>query len=128
MKNISLLLILYNNKVVLFKRNPKYNKYFKNKFGLIGGLRNNNESNLDCLKRESLEEIGFIPKNINFINNYDFYDKKLNVYSGEITDLSLIKLNREHIEYKEFSYNDLIDENIIETVILFFNDFVKLQK
>lgn len=127
MKNISLLLLTIEDKFVLFKRSKK-NKYFKNKFGLIGGMRNINETNIDCIKRESFEEIGFIPNNINYLNSYNYYDKKLNVFYVEINNLKQINLNCEHIEYKLFSHIDLDNENIVETTKIFVHDLLIEEK
>jgi len=124
MKNISLLLIIVEDKFVLFKRSAK-NKYFRNKYGLIGGMNKKNETNIEGVKRESFEEIGFVPNNIKYINTYVFYDKHLNVFYTILDDIKNIKLNNEHIDFKLFTEHELTNDNIIGTTNEFVSDYFK---
>jgi len=127
MKEVCLTLILFDNKIVFFKRSSK-NKYFKGMYGLIGGLKGHHETGLECIKRELLEETALEAENIIFLKSYNYYDKLLNVYFVEIPDLSLITLNQEHVDFRLFSESDLKNELVIDTTMSFYEDFKNVSR
>jgi 8-oxo-dGTP pyrophosphatase MutT (NUDIX family) len=122
MKNTCLILIKVDNKFLLFKRSLD-GELFQGQFGLAGGGREEGESNLECLKRECIEEINVIPENIGFLKSYQFGGRQLNIFYGELTDLDKIELNHEHTEFKLFSPEELFNKGVIKTNVVFVKDY-----
>ncbi len=124
MKNTSLILIKIDNKFLLFKRSLD-GDLFQGMYGLAGGGREQGESNLDCLKRECMEEISVIPENIEFLKSYKFGGRQLNIFYGDLPNTDKIKLNSEHSEFKLFKPEELFNKTIIKTTPIFVKDYLE---
>ena len=125
MKKTALLLIIHDDKFVLFKRSP-YNQTFVNQYGLIGGEINHNESAREAIKREAKEEISINLTNVDFIKKYYFKNEIIFLYYTEIESLNGISLNKEHDSFKEFTIDEMEnDSSVIKTNITFANDYIK---
>ena len=119
----SLTLITNNNKYVLFLRS-KNNSTHQNKYGLIGGGIEIGENPLEAMKRECSEEISFVPNNLEYITKYIYDDTLIYLYHFDLPDLSYIKLNNEHDNYKLFTYDEIDSTpNVIKTTLMFIDDY-----
>lgn len=124
MKEISLLIITYNGKYLLFKRS-ELNHTFKNFYGLIGGGVNKNETPEEAIMRETQEEAGLKLININKLKKYKYDGKLLNVYYTEIDNIDEIELSPEHTSFKEFTLEEITDNpEVIPTTIKMINDYL----
>ena len=76
---------------------------FKNKWGIVGGKRDTDESDIDTILRETREEIGFLPyiRSIEEIDQFVSDDKKFqySTYFIVVNDEFKPILNREHYGY-----------------------------
>jgi 8-oxo-dGTP pyrophosphatase MutT (NUDIX family) len=87
------------NNFLLQKRDQKKKIFFPGHLGLFGGAKNKNESYINALKRELIEEIGFTPSDIEYFMkiSFDFNMKVIfrNIYICKVDLLSkkMIKLN-----------------------------------
>ena len=123
----SLTLISNNNKYLLFLRS-KNNSTYQNKYGLIGGGIEKGESPLEAMKRECSEEISFVPNNLEYITKYIYDDTLIYLYHFDLPDLSYIKLNNEHDNYKLFTYDEIDSTpNVIKTTLMFIDDYENLK-
>lgn len=87
---------------------------YPNYWDLIGGGLEKDESPLECIKRECLEEIGYTPKNILFIETIEVprhylnpKDCRVHVFTGKIyKQIREINL-QEGIDINYFSFEEL---------------------
>ena len=127
---VALLLIIKDNKVLLFKRNPKDTNN-PGKYGLIGGGIEDGETPEEALKREVKEEAGVTINSFKKLKTYKFDKTSIHVFYTNNFNEDEIKLNPEHTSFKYFTADELSNDNIIETNKEFvqdYNDMVKDNK
>lgn len=103
-------MILKNLKTNKYLILSEYRVAFKKKMpGLLGGFVDNNETPLQCIKREAKEEIGIKPKNIKFLNkfvrNSNYHCGIDHVFYGETETINLTM--ESNISYFWISENEL---------------------
>lgn len=116
MKKISSKIILTNSKkeILLYQRDNKPGIPYPGYWDFFGGGLEKGESPLECIKRECLEEIGFIPEKILFIQTIEVPRHYLNpndcivhVFNGKIyKQIDEINL-QEGTDINYFSFEDL---------------------
>jgi 8-oxo-dGTP pyrophosphatase MutT (NUDIX family) len=118
---ISLLLIVNNNRYLLFKRND--NKLY----ALPGGHIEEGETPLDAVIREIYEELSIVLPNVKLVGRYPYGDKVLNVYYYNNTefDPSTIILDEEHEDYRWFTYYEVLNsKDTMNNITMFINDYL----
>jgi len=96
--------VINNNKILLLKRGSTA-PWNPNKYCLVGGRVDNNESLEDCALREASEEIGITLDRYyldSILVSYSNYTKKVFLYLHNLNQD--INLNYEHSEYVWLSY------------------------
>ena len=126
MINISLALLIVDNKILLLKRSDKMDD-FPEMYGLPGGHVKDNEDSIDALKREVKEETTLTLKNPTFVNTYKFGRNKIFVYTETLKSTRGIKLNREHSEFKLFSPDELKNKDVINSTVDMYKDYKKIK-
>ena len=92
MKNISLIVLKNDNKILLYLRDNKQSISYSNYWSLIGGAIEKGETPLQAIKREIKEEINCVVKNIEFVeklkvvNNPQCEDHIMFIFRGEINE------------------------------------------
>ena len=115
MANISLCLIIVDDKILMCKREKKSSDKFSEMYGLPGGHVKKDESNAQGATREVKEEVNLTIHNPKFIKTYDFDDNQIHLFTKQLKSIDGIKLNHEHTDYKLVSPKDLKDPEIIPT-------------
>ncbi len=124
MRKVSLIIIIFNDKYLLFKRS-KLNHEFKNLYGLIGGGIEEGETPKEAAIREAQEEINIDLPNIKHLKNYKFDNSFLNVFYAKINNIDDIKLNSEHTEFDMFTLDELSNNpDVIPTTPKIINDYL----
>lgn len=109
MKRISLLFIVKDNKVLLFKRSAT-EKTNPSKYGMLGGHIEKGETPEKALEREVKEEAGVVIEKFNFLKKYVNNDVELNVFYTNSFDVDDIKLNKkEHSSFKFFTLEEILE-------------------
>jgi 8-oxo-dGTP diphosphatase len=122
-KKVALLLVVKENKVLLFKRSET-DESNPGKWAMIGGGIDDGETPEKALTREVKEEAGVFLKNFTNLKKYGYGNVELNVFYTNTFDDENIKLNSEHSEYKYFTMEELENEkNTISTNIQFVKDY-----
>ena len=102
-------ILIFNNKILAFKRPLSENKYISLKYEFPGGKIEENETDIVALKRELKEELGIELINFNKYYETSFaypdFEVNINFYLSKIKNLNF-KLNS-HIKYKLISINKL---------------------
>jgi mutator protein MutT len=124
---VALLLIIKNNKALLFKRNPK-DQNNPGKYGLIGGGIEDGETPEEALKREVKEEAGVTVKSFKKLKTYNYDKTTINVFYTTNFNEDEIKLNSEHTSFKYFTLDELSEDNVIETNKDFVEDYNNMVK
>lgn len=102
-------ILIYNNKVLAFKRPLSKNKDISLKYEFPGGKIEERETDIGALKRELKEELNIVL--INFIKYYETsysyadFEVNINFYLSKVKNLDF-KLNA-HIKYKLISIDKL---------------------
>jgi 8-oxo-dGTP pyrophosphatase MutT (NUDIX family) len=121
MTMISLLLIVNNNRYLLFKRRENQ------LYALPGGHVEEGETPLDAIIREIGEELSIVLPNVKLIGRYPHNDKVLNVYYYNNTefDPSSIILDEEHDDYRWFTYYEVLNsKDTMKNITTFINDYL----
>jgi mutator protein MutT len=122
-KEVVLLMVVKDNKVLLFKRSET-DKSNPGKWAMIGGGVDAGETAEQALTREVKEEAGVFLKNFTSLKKYGYGNVILNIFYTNTFDDENIKLNKEHSEYKYFTMEELEnEENTIATNIQFVKDY-----
>ena len=122
-KEVALLMVIKDNKVLLFKRNET-DESNPGKWAMIGGGVDAGETAEQALTREVKEESGIFLKNFTNLKKYGYGNVILNIFYTNTFDDQNIKLNKEHSEYKYFTMEELEnEENTIATNIQFVKDY-----
>jgi 8-oxo-dGTP pyrophosphatase MutT (NUDIX family) len=98
--------VINNNKILLLKRGSTA-PWNTNKYCLVGGRIDDNESLEDCALREASEEIGITLDRYyldSILVSYSNYTKKVFLYLHNLNQD--INLNYEHSEYVWLSYSE----------------------
>jgi len=108
------LIILNQEKILLIKRAEKEDKFY-GFWSIPGGGTEINETYEEALDREILEEISCKIKSRKYFKSYYYkVNEDLHVrsiyFEGEIE--GIIKLNKESLEYKWFSYEEIKNPNL----------------
>jgi len=122
MANISLVLLLVDDKILLFRRTG--HEVFDGLYGMAGGHVEENESLIDGAKREVREETGLNIPNPLYINSYKYNKDKLHIYAARIPNTNGITLNDEHDGFKLFSPEELKSPEVIPTTKFMYHDLM----
>jgi NADH pyrophosphatase NudC (nudix superfamily) len=129
MADISLALLIVDDKVLLFKREDKKGDQFSGKYGLPGGHVEEKENTKEAAIRETWEETCLMMKNPTFVNKYKFEDNTLFLYAQELPNTNGVKLNHEHTDYKLFDPSELgKNPEIIPTTKFMYKDYINKVK
>jgi len=126
---VSLLLIVKNKEFLLFKRSM--DAIHPGLFGLCGGTVEKGETPVEAIIREIKEEIGMDIFNSNLIKRYNRNGNIINLFAvvNNGFEEQDIRLNKEHTEWKYFTYYELLNsKETIPTTIEFVNDFFRSYK
>ena len=127
-KEVSLLMVVKDNKILLFKRSET-DESNPGKWAMIGGGVDPGETPEQALTREVKEEAGVFLQNFTNLKRYEYGNVILNVFYTNTFDEANIKLNKEHSEYKYFTLEELEnEENTISTNIQFAKDYNEVAK
>ena len=127
MINVTCAVILFDNKILVTQRSE--NMKLPLKWEFPGGKLENNESEIDCVKREIFEELEIKIEVLERMNNsiYDYGTFKINLIpflskyvSGEI------KLN-EHNDYKLLKKEELIELDWAEADLPIVEELIKIE-
>ena len=107
-------LVLQHEKILLVKRHPKLLE--GNKWGLVGGFVDRDETTKQAVNRETLEETGYTIKNITLLTVRDNpnrpHEDRQNIsfiYFCEALE-QVVKRDWENIEMKWFNFDELPKE------------------
>lgn len=126
MADISLALLIVDDKVLLFKREEKKGDKFSGLYGLPGGHVEAKENTKEAAIRETWEETCVMMKKPIFVNTYKFEQNKIYLYAQEIDDINGVKLNHEHTDFKVFDPKELkTNSEIIPTCKFMYNDYLQ---
>ena len=118
---ISLLLLVNNNRYLLFKRRDS------NLYALPGGHVEEGETPLDAVIREIYEELNITIPNVKLVGRYPYKNEVLNVYYYNNTefDTSSIMLDDEHSDYRWFTYYEVLNsKDVMSNITMFINDYL----
>ena len=127
MINVTCAIILFDNKILVTQRSEKMKLPFKWEFP--GGKLEENETEIDCIKREIKEEINIDIEIIKKLsdNIFDYGTFKINLIpfianytSGEI-------LLSEHKDYKLLDKSELLNLDWAEADLPIVAEFLKLE-
>ena len=127
MVNVTCAIILFDNKILVTQRSEKMKLPFKWEFP--GGKLEENETEIDCIKREIKEEINIDIEIIKKLsdNIFDYGTFKINLIpfianytSGEI-------LLSEHKDYKLLDKSELLNLDWAEADLPIVAEFLKLE-
>lgn len=127
MINVTCAVILFDNKILVTQRSA--NMKLPLKWEFPGGKLENNESEIDCIRREVFEELEIKIEVVKRMNNsiYDYGSFKINLIpflskyvSGEI------KLN-EHNDYKLLKKEELLELDWAEADIPIVEELIKIE-
>ena len=126
MKTYIYALIIRERDFLILQR-PDNNKSQPSYWNFPGGKLEKNESYLECVKREVLEETGLIFNPL--IKVFDKIDKvckdkKVVVFLG-FTNTDEIHLNEEHIQSKWVTYEDIIKLKVMPYINKLFEEVKK---
>lgn len=128
-KNAIAVIINNDNKILLLKRSSFEKQWMPNKWGLVGGGIEKDESPKEACKREIKEETGLDINN--FTDALKIQRKKDSIehifackYDGDLTDITL---NNENVSYGWFDMNEMsfLDTvpHLIEYITLVFKKY-----
>ncbi len=111
------------NNFLLQKRDKSKHIFFPGHWGLFGGAKNINESYENALKREIVEEIGFMPNEFKFYIKLSFNLKKRKIhryfYVAIVDNLKNKKIElNEGEKYRIFTLKDIIKELSIKNLFV----------
>ena len=121
MNMISLLLLVNNNRYLLFKRRDS------KLYALPGGHVEEGETPLDAVIREIYEELGITIPNVKLVGRYPYKNEVLNVYYYNNTefDTSSIILDDEHSDYRWFTYYEVLNsKDVMSNITMFISDYL----
>jgi mutator protein MutT len=122
-KEVALLMVVKDNKILLFKRSET-DESNPGKWAMVGGGVDAGETPEQALTREVKEEAGVFLQNFTNLKKYEYGNVILNVFYTNTFDDENIKLNKEHTEYKYYTMEELEkEENTISTNIQFVKDY-----
>jgi 8-oxo-dGTP pyrophosphatase MutT (NUDIX family) len=109
-------ILIYDNQILIAKRSP-LKKVAPQKWNLIGGRVEENESPINAMFREVKEEINLDLDNLIFVKekkaNWDGYKFNCFIFFSYIKNIDNLKLNDEHTEFKLVNLYDLKEMDII---------------
>lgn len=127
-KKVALLLIYKKDKFLLFKRSSKETTN-ANKYGLLGGGIEENETPEQAIVREVMEEAGVVLNTFKKLKKYTYDGLIIHLFYTNKFNEKDIKLNNEHSSSKWFNFDELKElPNIIPTNITFAKDFLDKNK
>jgi len=126
MSQIALGLLVFEDQVLLFRREEKKGDVYSGKFGFPGGHVEEKENSKDAVVRETWEETCIMMSNPVYINSYKFQDNTIYLYASEIPSINGVRLNHEHTEFKLFKPEELkTNPEIIPTCKFMYNDYLQ---
>jgi 8-oxo-dGTP pyrophosphatase MutT (NUDIX family) len=94
-----------------------------NMFGIFGGHVEDSESPETALFREILEELDYHPRNLRFLQKYEYIECEQYVFISEVDEQFEAEINVLEGEYGRFlSQSELKTEKVIEFDRTVFND------
>lgn len=125
--NVTCAIIVIENKILVTQRSEKMKLPLKWEFP--GGKLEENESEIDCIKREIKEEINIEIEVLRKLSNsiYDYGNFKINLIPFIAKHiLGEIKLT-EHIDYKLLQRKELLSLDWAEADLPIVEEFLKLE-
>jgi len=102
-------IIIYNGKILCFKRGPHKYTYIGNKYEFPGGKIKENETEQEALQREIKEELNYkikVKEKLMVVNySYPDFDLKMNCYKCESDNINFIL--KEHTDCKILDKTEL---------------------
>lgn len=116
LKEASICIVLNKDKKILLLLRSNQSDWMPNKYGLVGGKKEDNERPDACIIRETFEETGILLKTLIYCYDKQENDFNVSVFVG-YSDTDEVKLSTEHtdsiwIEPKELEYLNIIDDLI----------------
>jgi len=99
--------LFYENKILILKIGSTA-PWMPNKWSIVGGVIEDNETPKNAILREGFEEIGLIPKNVSFKYKKETDDCGTIFYYSGILENNDVKLDYENSEFK-FITKDEVD-------------------
>jgi 8-oxo-dGTP pyrophosphatase MutT (NUDIX family) len=98
--------LFYNDKLLIVKRGSTA-PWMPNKWSLVGGVLDDDESETETIIRETKEEIGLTPKNVKLIKTIKTNDSGKIVYFIGYLNSNNINLDYENQDYRFISINEI---------------------
>ena len=127
MINVTCAIILFDNKILVTQRSEKMKLPFKWEFP--GGKLEENETEIDCIKREIKEEINIDIEIIKKLsdNIFDYGTFKINLTPFIANYISGEILLSEHKDYKLLDKSELLNLDWAEADLPIVAEFLKLE-
>lgn len=125
--DVTCALIFLGNKILVTQRSEKMKLPLKWEFP--GGKLEENESEIDCIKREILEEINIEIEVVKQLSNsvYDYGSFKINLIPFIANYVSGEIILSEHKDYKLLDKAELLNLDWAEADLPIVEDFLKLE-
>jgi 8-oxo-dGTP diphosphatase len=127
-KNCAIAIIFNNDRKILLVKRSENSDWMPERWALVGGSIEQNESPLDAIKREIFEETGIkidkinekfcIDRNIVDVKEYVFTAK----FDGQDND---VVLNEEHSAYGFFNFNEIMMLDLVPNIISYIDIAIK---
>lgn len=123
----SVCLVTHNKKILLLLRDDRPGLRDRNRWSLVGGLRDDNENPLETVKRELMEEIRIVPENIAFLGFIKILKNPRAVFHAELTnnEAKRIKLGNEGQELKFIRVKEMGKLELTEILGIYFSKYKK---
>lgn len=127
MINVTCAIIVFNGKILVTQRSEKMSLPLKWEFP--GGKWEENENDIDCVKREIKEELNIEIEVLKQLSNsiYDYGDFKINLIPFLANYISGKIILTEHKEYKLLNKADLLKLDWAEADKPIVEEFLKLE-
>jgi 8-oxo-dGTP diphosphatase len=127
MINVTCALILLNNRIIVTQRSE--NMMLPLKWEFPGGKLEENESEIDCIKREIKEELNIEIEVLKSLSNsiYDYGVFKINLIPFVSNYVSGEIILSEHKDYKLLDKSELLNLDWAEADLPILEEFLKLE-
>jgi 8-oxo-dGTP pyrophosphatase MutT (NUDIX family) len=124
--NTSIIALSRNKKILILQRGSTA-PWMPNKWSIVGGVVDDGEDFKTAVVRETIEEIGQTPKNVQYINKIKTPDSGNIIYFTGSLDFEDVHLDYENQDYKFITQNELSNYQFVPYVVDFLeNCFAKL--
>ena len=125
MKRASVCVLLNSEHGMLVMKRSPQSDWMPNKWGLVGGTVEPNETPQEAILREIKEETNLKVDFIKLIYSRPYGGNEVFIYIGLVNDYKNIKINAEHIDYGWFNGKEI---KLLDTVPELINIIFKLTK